>query len=238
MYNRPRQRKNGTWRYAVSIIFIFILIFVITAFASEPIEDVNEAKVTDTTETETEVIQATEETIIIIETKPDKFETKIEENTDLISTESNENQTIAETEVTTEAEVTEAQAKIEVPALSEEDRNILLKIVEAEATGQAVEGKMYVAAVILNRVKSSDFPDSVKKVVYQGGQFSPVSDGRINCKPTETTIEAVNRVLAGETDAQGATFFMNPKISSKKNVKWFRSHLSYLFSYGGHEFYK
>lgn len=122
------------------------------------------------------------------------------------------------------------------------DYEILLRIVEAEAGGEDQKGKMLVANVIMNRIKSKEFPDTVEDVVYQtiGGypQFSPTADGRIETVAvTEDTIEAVNLALQGEDDSQGAMYFMARKASEEESVSWFDTHLSYLFTWGGHDFY-
>ena len=118
----------------------------------------------------------------------------------------------------------------------------LLQIVEAEATGGDVMSKMMVAGVVLNRMRDSRFPDTIYDVVWQtvGGsaQFQPTQDGRIySCSVSDTTIEAVDRVLAGEDYSQGALFFFARHSSAKENVQWFDSSLVRLFEYGGHEYY-
>ncbi len=239
MDNLYNQRNETKWMSVTLIGFIFIFFFVIIAFANEPIEETVETQVIETSEIQI-VEETVEQQIMVAETSSNQelIETAevLEETSSLAVNEVDESTDILES--TTETESTEESAPIVWPDLSNEDYNVLLKIVEAEATGQPVEGKMYVAAVVLNRVMSSDFPDSVTKVVYQKGQFSPVSDGRINCTPSETTIEAVRRVIEGETDASGATFFMNPDLASRKNKNWFRNHLTYLFTFQKHEFYK
>ncbi len=75
-------------------------------------------------------------------------------------------------------------------------------------------GKILVANVIINRVKNKKFPNSVKAVVYEPSQFSPVLDGTINsCKVTQQTIDCVNRALEGEDYSGGALYFMNRGIS-------------------------
>lgn len=127
--------------------------------------------------------------------------------------------------------------------LSETDKNVLLRIVEAEATGEDITGKMLVANVILNRVNSDQFPDTVEKVVFQqkGGkyQFSPIRDGRYNkVSISDTTREAVERVLNGEDQSQGALYFMSRKQANSKNVRWFDNNLTKVLTYGTHEFFK
>lgn len=123
--------------------------------------------------------------------------------------------------------------------LSDAEHRVLLRIVQAEAGECDIIGKVLVANVILNRMESAEFPDTVSEVVYQKGQFSPVMDGSIDtCKVTEETEQAVNRALGGEDHSEGALYFMNRKRSSKKNIRWFDSHLDYLFRHGAHEFFK
>lgn len=122
---------------------------------------------------------------------------------------------------------------------TESDYNVLLRIVQAEAGGCDMKGKILVANVILNRVESDEFPDTITDVVYEKRQFSPVSNGSINrCKVEQETVEAVDRALAGEDYSEGALYFMNRRASSGSNVRWFDTHLDYLFQHGGHEFFK
>ena len=93
--------------------------------------------------------------------------------------------------------------------------------------------------MILNRVESDTFPDTVHSVVYQRHQFSPVGNGSINrCRVTDATVEAVDSALAGEDYSDGALYFMNRRASSRKNVRWFDNHLDFLFKHGNHEFFK
>lgn len=124
-------------------------------------------------------------------------------------------------------------------AVSDDDYQVLLRIVQAEAGVCDEKGKILVANVVLNRVKSQEFPDSVRSVVYEPSQFSPVSDGSINSvKVTEETRECVNRALEGEDYSDGALYFMNRRGSRSGAVSWFDSHLTYLFRHQNHEFFK
>ena len=124
-------------------------------------------------------------------------------------------------------------------AVSDDDYQVLLRIVQAEAGVCDEKGKILVANVVLNRVKSQEFPDSVRSVVYEPSQFSPVSDGSINSvKVTEETRECVNRALEGEDYSDGALYFMNRRGSRSRAVSWFDSHLTYLFRHQNHEFFK
>ena len=104
-------------------------------------------------------------------------------------------------------------------AVSDDDYQVLLRIVQAEAGVCDEKGKILVANVVLNRVKSQEFPDSVRSVVYEPSQFSPVSDGSINSvKVTEETKECVNRALEGEDYSDGALYFMNRRGSRSRAV--------------------
>lgn len=131
----------------------------------------------------------------------------------------------------------------ETPLLiTEEDKEVLLRIVEAEATGEDVKGRMLVANVILNRVVSEEFPDSIAEVVFENNgktyQFAPIKDGRYwKVRITEKTREAVERVLAGEDYSQGALYFAARRLANQKAMRWFDTSLEYLFTYGVHEFF-
>lgn len=127
-------------------------------------------------------------------------------------------------------------------ALDENNYQILLRIVEAEAAGEGIEGKKLVANVILNRVCHASFPNTVEEVVFQksGGhaQFSPTIDGRFeSVQISSETVEAVDMVLAGSDDSQGALFFSARSKADPDNMSWFDKNLKWLFAYGGHEFY-
>ena len=126
--------------------------------------------------------------------------------------------------------------------VSEEDYVALLRLVEAEASGEDIKGKLLVANVVLNRVKSGVFPDTIKEVIYQRqngrAQFSPVATGKIDrVAVSEETVEAVERALCGEDESAGALYFVAPAYADAGNHQWFRDNLTLLFSYEGHEFY-
>ncbi len=127
--------------------------------------------------------------------------------------------------------------------LSEEDLNMLLRIVEAEAGNQDEEGKLLVANVVLNRVESEKFPDTVTEVVLQREngvcQFSPVSNQTIwQVCISEETEDAVARALQGEDISDGALYFAAREYADSEKMKWFDTHLTFLFKHGGHEFFK
>lgn len=137
------------------------------------------------------------------------------------------------------------EKKMEEPChgLLEQDYENLLRIVEAEASGEDETGKLLVANVVLNRVRSDSFPNTITEVILQKNkgvsQFSPVGSGRFyQVQISEETITAVNRALAGEDVSQGALYFAARKYADEDNMRWFDEKLDYLFTYGGHEFFK
>jgi N-acetylmuramoyl-L-alanine amidase len=120
-----------------------------------------------------------------------------------------------------------------------EELDLLERIVQAEAGGEDLKGKILVANVILNRVHSSRFPNDIKSVIMAGRQFSPVSDGRLwTVTVSAETKEAVQRALDGEDYSQGALYFMARSAADPGNVTWFDRALTRLFRHGGHEFFK
>ena len=124
-------------------------------------------------------------------------------------------------------------------SITEEDYEVLLRIVQAEAGICDDVGKILVANVILNRLESSQFPDSITEIVYQKSQFSPVSDGSINTvEVTQQTRDCVRRALAGEDYSQGALYFMHREGSHSQAVTWFDGRLTFLFQHERHEFFK
>ena len=119
----------------------------------------------------------------------------------------------------------------------------LLRIVEAEAGCEDEEGKLLVANVVLNRVNHKSFPDTVTEVILQKEngvtQFSPVANGRYyRVEVSEETISAVGRALTGEDISEGALYFAARKYADSDKMKWFDENLTFLFSHGGHEFFK
>lgn len=123
------------------------------------------------------------------------------------------------------------------------DYENLLKIVEAEAGCEDEEGKLLVANVVINRVQNEAFPNTVTEVIYQKEQgitqFSPISNGRFKgAEPTEKTKEVVEKALMGENHAEGALYFAARDYAEPDRMAWFDTNLTYLFTHGGHEFFK
>ena len=115
-----------------------------------------------------------------------------------------------------------------------EDAYLLAKIAMAEAEGEDVEGKALVILVVLNRVWSGKFPDSIPEVIFQDGQFSPVSNGRFDrVEPDRDCYEALELIQLNKWDeSQGALYF---ESDGKSN--WHRNNLHFLFQHGNHYFY-
>ena len=95
------------------------------------------------------------------------------------------------------------------------------------------KGKVAVAAVVLNRVKSSSFPNSISGVIYQKGAFSAVSDGQINLSPDNESIKAARDAMNGWDPTGGCLYYYNPKKTSNK---WMLSH-DVVLSIGEHAFF-
>lgn len=116
-----------------------------------------------------------------------------------------------------------------------EDSYLLAKIAMAEAEGEDVEGKAFVILVVLNRVWTDEFPDTIHDVIYQKSQFSPIADGRFDrVEPNEECYEALEMVMLGWDKSNGALYFESEKSADN----WHSRHLDYLFTHGGHRFYK
>lgn len=115
-----------------------------------------------------------------------------------------------------------------------EDAYLLAKIAMAEAEGEGLEGKALVMLVVLNRVQSNKFPDSISEVVFEKGQFSPISNGRYDrVEPDQECYEALELIEFEKWDeSQGALYFESASASD-----WHRKNLKFLFQHGKHYFY-
>lgn len=121
-------------------------------------------------------------------------------------------------------------------AWSEDNDYLLAKIAMAEAGGENKEGKALVIAVVLNRTMDSSFPDTVKKVIYEKGQFSPIVDGRFDSlEPDSECWEALDLIRETETDISGGALYFE---NSQNTDNWHSRHLEFLFQSGNHRFYK
>lgn len=99
--------------------------------------------------------------------------------------------------------------------------NLLSRLVYGEARGEPYSGQVAVAAVVLNRVKSSSFPNTISGVIYQSGAFDVVSDGQINMTPNETAKKAAQDAINGWDPSYGAIYYFNPSTATNKWI-WSR----------------
>ena len=99
------------------------------------------------------------------------------------------------------------------------DHRLLSKLVYAEARGESYKGQVAVAAVVLNRVESSSFPNTISGVIYQSGAFSCVSNGSINNTPDSTAIRAALDALNGWDPTGGCLYYYNPSATSDEWIR-------------------
>ncbi|MED4059635.1 cell wall hydrolase [Priestia megaterium] len=119
-------------------------------------------------------------------------------------------------------------------SISESDKELLARLVQAEAKGEPYAGKVAVATVVLNRVDSDSFPNSIHDVIYQGTQFTPVQNGEINKAADAEAKKAVNEALAFRGQGKGSLFFFNP---DKTSDQWLRQK-QVTITIGNHVFAK
>lgn len=114
------------------------------------------------------------------------------------------------------------------------DTYLLARCVHAEARGEPYIGQVAVAAVVLNRVKHPDFPNTIAGVIYQPWAFTSVNDGQINLAPDQTAINAARDALNGWDPTNGCIYYYNP---AKTTNKWIWSR-PVMLSIGKHNFAK
>jgi N-acetylmuramoyl-L-alanine amidase len=105
--------------------------------------------------------------------------------------------------------------------LSASDLKIMANAVYGEARGEPYEGQVAVAAVILNRVRSPEFPNTVSGVIFQPGAFTAVADGQIYLEPNETAYKAVKDAVSGWDPVDGCLYYFNPATATSKWI-WTR----------------
>lgn len=119
---------------------------------------------------------------------------------------------------------------------SEEETYLLAKIAMAEAEGCGIQTKALIIMCVLNRVESNEFPDTIKEVIFQKNQFSPIDNGRWDrVEPNEDCYEAVRIVTEAKYDySEGATYFE----SCTDEDNWHSRNLEFLYESDGMRFYK
>lgn len=119
-----------------------------------------------------------------------------------------------------------------------EDLYWLSRIISAESQGEPLIGKIAVGNVVLNRVASGDFPDTIYGVIFDsrwGGQFQPVRSGSIYWEPTEESITAAKLVLEGAEVVEDCLYFLAPSLTSNH---WIMENRPYVTTIGVHWFYQ
>lgn len=119
-------------------------------------------------------------------------------------------------------------------AYSSEDLYWLSHIISAESGNQPLSGQIAVGNVIMNRVRSSLFPNSIYDVIHQKNQFSPVRSGTINKEPRELSVIAAKLVLDGANTAGNSLYFINPNVSGNS---WVARNCTHITTIASHAFY-
>ena len=112
--------------------------------------------------------------------------------------------------------------------------NLLARLIYGEARGEPYTGQVAVGAVVMNRVKSSSFPNTISGVIYQSGAFDAVRDGQINLSPNSTAIKAAQDAINGWDPSYGAVYYFNPSTATNKWI-WSRP---MTVTIGNHRFCK
>lgn len=123
--------------------------------------------------------------------------------------------------------------------ISNHDVFLISQVVYAESRGEPYEGKVAVASVILNRLMSPDFPNTVEGVIKQKNAFSCIRNGRINVRPNQECYNAVLDAIKGNDPTSKAVFFYNPKTSTcswmknsrKTNIHHIGHHVFFAIKY-------
>ena len=123
------------------------------------------------------------------------------------------------------------------PSYSESDLYWLSRIIHAEAGGESYRGKLAVGTVVMNRVKSSQYPNTIYGVIFDkryGIQFTPAYNGMIYKTPSAESVAAAKEVLRGYRISGNIQYFLNPSLASSA---WFDRNLTYVLRIGNHVFY-
>lgn len=119
---------------------------------------------------------------------------------------------------------------------SEEEEEYLARIAYSEAGNQGPDGMALVINVVINRVKSDKFPNTIKEVIEQKNQFSPIVNGTFwSLTPSKMAWKSVARVKKGLDRSKGALYFVAHKATKST---WHKDNLTWLFKYIDHDFYK
>lgn len=103
----------------------------------------------------------------------------------------------------------------------ESELSLLARLVSGEARGEPYTGQVAVAAVVLNRVRSDEFPDTISGVIFQPGAFDAVWDGQFDMEPTASSIRAARDAMNGWDPTGGCTYYYNPATATNEWI-WSR----------------
>ncbi|MCC2683258.1 MAG: spore cortex-lytic enzyme [Paenibacillaceae bacterium] len=106
-------------------------------------------------------------------------------------------------------------------SLNRSEMDILARTIYSEARGESYVGQVAVGAVVMNRIASSQFPDTIRGVVFQSRAFTSVSDGQFWLTPNSTAYKAAYDAVRGWDPSKGALYYFNPKTSTSKWI-WSR----------------
>lgn len=126
----------------------------------------------------------------------------------------------------------------EAPSYTEEDLYWMSRIISAESRGEPLLGKLAVGTVVLNRVRSEEFPDTVRGVIFDrewGVQFTPVANGTVYDEPTQESVLAAKLVLDGARAAGESLYFIAPELTDNH---WTMENRTYVTTIGCHWFYE
>ena len=113
------------------------------------------------------------------------------------------------------------QNKVYAANNSTSDLQLIARAINGEARGEPYTGQVAVASVVLNRVRNSNFPNSIAGVIYQKGAFNVVDDGQINLSPNSTAKKAAQDALNGWDPSYGSIYYFNPATATNKWI-WSR----------------
>ena len=124
---------------------------------------------------------------------------------------------------------------MQIAEIADKEKEMLAKIIMAEAEGESTEGKALVGLVVLNRVLDKQFPDTIEEVIFQKNQFTPTAPGGRywTTTPNEDCYAALELIQSGWDDSKGALFF-----ESSGKDGWHSQNLEFLYQIGGHKFYR
>jgi len=112
--------------------------------------------------------------------------------------------------------------KLKKYTLSESEMEIMAKIIYSEARGESYKGQVAVGAVVMNRIQSDEFPDTIQGVVFQKNAFTAVSDGQYGMKPNRTAYRAALDAVRGWDPTRNSHYYYNPKTATDKWI-WTRT---------------